>query len=314
MDDDSFAQLLMEEDIYENICTALVRMTALQTEDSSILTKDGPFILEELTFNLLPSSKDIITTIDTLSELSHAANCDFILADDRVLKNLLNILHSGDKNMQRPTLSCLSALAQSSTAREKIASYEGLIETVVAIFYMESDITEEDNMMVKVLSINALADIALQENTSAKLVKTPNLLTSMARFLEDIYSKDPGFTFKMGHLGTKSTIRCLLSLLKGNGNNKGDIIEHEDLMHMLTRIFKTHNDSNPFDGDEVAEVALEVLTIIDPEKYNKVQLHSIDAYIARGYSNTFCGLYMEAYEDYKRADRLDKSNDTFYKM
>ncbi|KAG0605955.1 hypothetical protein M758_9G101200 [Ceratodon purpureus] len=318
LDDESFAQLLMEEDIYEDICEVLKKMTTVR-DSGPLLTEDKTLIMEELRFNLDPSSKEVVTTLDTLSQLAHAANCDFILTDDRVLINLLKILRtSHDRNeIMDSTLTCLSALAQSSTAREKIASSKGLIEAVVTIFNTESDITQESNIMVKVDSIAALGSIALQETTSTKLVKTPGLLASIAQFLEDIYSKEREFILAMGHYGAIPTIQCLLSLLKGNDSNKDEISKHEDLMGMVTKIFEVYNGDTAsnfsYSGDEVAQVALQVLTLIDPEKYNNVPLHSVDAYIARGHSNAYCGRYMEAFDDYKRADRIDKSNDIFYK-
>ena len=277
-------------------------------------------------FNLTPTSEDIVTTLDTLSALSHEANCDFILEDNHILKNLLEILQSGDQGTKQSVLECLRDLAQSSTAKLKMVSCEGLIEALVAIFYMDSDIMVQDNILVKVCSIQTLGQIGFQEKTSSLLMETPNLLASIAQFLEDIYFKDKEreFILELGHYAAISTIQSLASLVQGNDDNEDYIKKHEDLIHILTRIFETYNGDNscfgdcPQDyntGDDVAAATLFVLTVINPTKYNnnKVILYSKNTYIQRGNANVFCHLYEEAFHDFKRADQKDDSNDLFYK-
>jgi len=303
LDDQSCAQLLEEKEAFIKVCGALIGMSQVWGFwEEPILTIQKKLTHERLVNMLslkVPADLKIVA-LWALCSLTHPVNCDSILDNVFVWKTLLEAilqLEKSDIKIHSFAILCLGHLAQSKSAQIKIASIEGLIDTLVSALDMDEP---EDEPELKTRVAYALSRIALDEETSLKLVNSTNLVSVLARHLEATHRKED-FPIRL--------ITCLSNLIAANKKNRALILTHNsEIMGTLENFL--HDDNNK----EMQCVAIRILTYMDPEKYNKVQLNSIAAKETRGRVNMKLKLYEEALADFELADLDDPENDDLHKM
>ena len=302
LDDQSCAQLLEEKETFIKVCGALIAMSRVwDFQEEPILTIHTKLTHERLVNMLslkVPADLKIVA-LWALSSLTHPGNCDSILDNDFVRKTLLEAILQPEKSdikIHSFAILCLGRLAQSTSARIKIASIEGLIDTLVSALDMDEP---EDEPALKTRVAYALSRIADDEETSLRLVNSTNLVSVLAWHLEATHRKED-FPIWL--------ITCLSKLVAANKKNRALIFTHN------SEIMATLENFLHDDNDEVMQCgAIRILTYMDPEKYNKVQLNSIAAKLARGQVNMELKLYEEALADFELADLDDPENDDIHK-
>ena len=305
LDDQSCAQLLEEKETFTKVCGALIGMSwEWDEEEKPILTIHTRLTHERLVNMLslrVPADLKIVA-LWTLSWLAHPANCDSILDNVLVWQTLLEEILQPDKSnlkIHSFAIRCLGDLMKSKSARIKVVSIEGLIDTLVSVLEKEQP---EDEPGLKSNVAYALSCIADDEETSLKLVSSTNLVPVLVRLLEATHGKEDNF----------STLRCLIKcidvLITSNKENRALISTHS------SEIMAAFENFLHADVDDVMQCgAIRILTYMDPEKYNKVQLNSIVAQVTRGRVNMELELYKEALADFESADFNDPDNDDAHK-
>ena len=302
LDDQSCAQLLEEKETFIKVCGALKAMSLFwDMEREPILTIHTKLTHERLVNMLslkVPADLKIVA-LWALSSLTHPGNCDSILDNVFVRKTLLEAILQPEKSdikIHSFAILCLGKLAQSTSARIKIMSIEGLIDTLVSALDMDEP---KDEPALKTRVAYALSRIADDEETSLRLVNSTNLVSVLAWHLEATHRKED-FPIQL--------ITCLWNLVAANKKNRALILTHNsEIMATLENFL--HDDDN----EDMQCEAIRILTYMDPEKYNKVQLNSIAAKVTRGQVNMKLELYEEALADFELADLDDPENDDLHK-
>ena len=305
LDDQSCAQLLEEKETFTKVCGALIGMSWDWDEEEPILTIHTKLTHERLVNMLslkVPADLKIVA-LWTLSSLAHPANCDSILDNVFVWQTLLEEILQPDKSnlkIHSFAIECLGDLMESTSARIKVVSIEGLINTLVSALDKEQP---KDEPGLKSNVAYALSCIADNEETSLKLVSSTNLVPVLVRLLEATHGKEDNF----------STLRCLIKcidvLITSNKENRALISTHS------SEIMAAFENFLHADVDDVMQCgAIRILTYMDPEKYNKVQLNSIVAQVTRGRVNMELELYKEALADFESADFNDPDHNSARKV
>lgn len=305
LDDQSCAQLLEEKETFTQVSVALIAMSCVwDTEEQPILTIHTRLTHERLVNMLspkVPANLKIIA-LWALSSLAHPANCDSILDNTFVQQTLLEAILQPDKSdikIHSFAIECLGDLANSKSARIKIASIKGLIDTLVSALDMDQP---EDEPWLKSRVAYALSLIADDEETSLKLMNSTSLVSVLGRLLEATHGKEDVLLTPMW------LITCLSTLVAANKMNRALIsTQNPEIMATLENFLHDNVD------DDVQCGAIRTLTYLDPEKYNKVQLNSIAAKVTRGQVNMELELYKEALADFESADFDDPDHDDIHK-
>jgi hypothetical protein len=303
LDDQSCAQLLEEKETFIKVCGALIGMSRVwDFQEEPILTIHTKLTHERLVKMLslkVPADLKIVA-LWALSSLAHPGNCDSILDNVFVQNTLLEVIlqpERSDIKIHSFAILCLGDLAQSTSTRIKIANIEGLIDTLVSALDMDEP---EDEPKLKTRVAYALSCIAGDEETSLKLVNSTNLVSVLARHLKATHCKED-FSSEL--------ITCLSTLVTANKKNRALILtQNSEIMATLENFLHDNND------EEMQCEAICILTYMDPEKYNKVQLNSIAAKVTRGEVNMKLKLYHEALADFESAALDDPENDDFHKL
>ena len=299
LDDQSCDKLLEDKETFTQVCGALIAMSWVW--ESPILTIHTRLTYERLVNMLslnVPADLKIVA-LWALSNLAHPANCDSILDNDPVLQTLLEAILYPDKSdiIRSFAIECVGELVMSRSSRIKIASIEGLIDTLVSALD-----EPEDEPGLKTRVAYALSRIAYDEETSLKLVNSTNLVSVLGRLLEATHGKEDDSLEPMW------LINCLSNLVAANKKNRASIsTNNSEIMATLENFLHDTAD------DDVQCGAIRILTYMDPEKYNKVQMNSIAAKMTRARVNMKLELYKEALADFESADFDDPDNDDLYK-
>ena len=305
LDDQSCAQLLEEKETFTKVCGALQAMSWAWCSDAPILTVHARLTHKKLVNVLslkVPADLKIVA-LWTLSRLAHPANCDSILDNVFVQQTLVEeILQSDKSNLKIHSfaIGCLGDLLLSRSAQIKVASIEGLIDTLVSALDKEQP---EDEPRLKSRVAHALSRIAFNEETSLKLVSSTNLVAVLLRLLEAMHGKEDDFSTLL------CLIVCMNVLISSNKENRALISNHISAFMATFENF-LHADVD----DDIQCGAIRILTYMDPEKYNKVQLNSIKAKQARGMVNMELELYKEALADFESLDFNNPDHDGVHKM
>jgi hypothetical protein len=247
------------------------------------------------------SNLKLLSYIDmTISTIVNKRNCDYVLEHTSLLEKIHNMMLPEVGHKQRQGLALLK-LFKSSTARETIANYPGLLESLINEVYNSTshDIKGGDIDIVCLLC--GLAEIT---TVAMELVTSPsNFIPKLLELISARLSTNVDFV----KFHNSSYFRELLNLV---GMLSRVVFQIDDNMTrsvfasapgILERLLLL--DANVSLTTEEQKSTIKALTLIDYIKGNAFTINLISPYLfdARGEANLILGLYKEALADFEAA-------------